>query len=248
MVRVIATRHVDFEACFNFRDLGGYAGLDGRAMRWGKLYRSMTPQYMTAADARKASSLGIELVIDLRGERYLSSGPIGEPPAVRLAAGPVNAWQPSDNLEEFMVLAPEDALPRVLDVDGPYFANSVRAMAEHPDGPVLFHCRVGKDRSGVFAALLLKLAGVADDDIMADYLLTHRDEEAMRDFILRAEAETPIREARLTSEPVRRESIEAVLQRLVSKYGGAYGYFARQRLTASTLDAVVESLLEPAKS
>jgi protein-tyrosine phosphatase family protein len=206
----------------------------------------MTPQYMTAADARKASTLGIELVIDLRGERYPSSGPFGEPPAVRHAAGPASAWQPSDNLEEFMAAAPEDALPRVLDVYGQYFANGVRAMSEHPDGPVLFHCRLGKDRSGVFAALLLKLAGVADDDIMADYILTQRDEEAMREFILRAEAEAPIREARLTSEPIRRESIEAVLQRLVSKYGGAYGYFARFGVSAHTLDAVVESLLEPA--
>jgi protein tyrosine/serine phosphatase len=244
---VSATRHVEFDACFNFRDLGGYAGLDGRAVRWGKVYRSMTPQYMTAADARKASTLGIELVIDLRGERYVSSGPIGEPVAVRIAAGPSNAWQPSDNLDEFMVMAPEDALPRVLDVYGLYFANGVRAMAEHPDGPVLFHCRLGKDRSGVFAALLLKLAGVADDDIMADYMLTQRDEEAMRDFILRAEAETPVREARLTSEPVRREAIEAVLLRLVSKYGGAYGYFARLGVPASTLDTVVESLLDPAR-
>ncbi len=242
-----ASRHIEFQACFNFRDVGGYAGIDGRTVRWGRLYRSMTPQYMTAADARKASALGIELVIDLRGERFSSSGPIGEPPAVRVPAGPSNAWQTPDSLEAFLLMAPEDALPKVLEVYGVYFANSVRAMASHAGGPVLFHCRLGKDRSGVFAALLLKLAGVSDDEIVADYLLTQRDEDAMRDFILRAEAESPIREARLTSEPVRRESIEAVLRTLDSSYGGASGYFARLGVPAETLALVVESILEPAK-
>ena len=67
----------------------------------------------------------------------------------------------------------------------------------------------------------------------------------MREFLERAESETPVREGRLMREPIRRESIENVLQRLVSKYGGAYGYFARYGVQAATLDSVVESLLEP---
>ena len=247
MVRVIATRHVDFEACFNFRDLGGYAGLDGRPVRWGKLYRSMTPQYMTAADARKALTLGIELVLDLRGPSQPWSGPLGDSPANRLAVGPGYGSRSTEELETFLALAPEDALMAVLDFHGSSYGEALTAMAAVPDAPVLFHCRLGKDRTGVFAALLLKLAGVGDDDVMADYLLTGEAEPAMRAYLSRAEAEAPSREPRVAHEPIRREAIEAVLQRLVSKYGGAYGYFARFGVPARTLDAVVESLLEPAK-
>jgi hypothetical protein len=33
-------------------------------VRWGRLYRSMTPQYMTRGDARRAQKLDIGLVID----------------------------------------------------------------------------------------------------------------------------------------------------------------------------------------
>ena len=36
------------------------------------------------------------------------------------------------------------------------------------------HCAVGKDRTGVVSALLLKLAGAHDDDVIEDYLLTGR--------------------------------------------------------------------------
>ena len=81
------TRHLSFERCFNFRDLGGYATEDGRRVKWRRLFRSMTPQWMTPADVEEAKALGIELVVDLRGPRDDTSGPLGEPPARRIAPG-----------------------------------------------------------------------------------------------------------------------------------------------------------------
>ena len=35
-------------------------------------------------------------------------------------------------------------------------------------GAVVFHCTAGKDRTGVLAAMLLLLLGVAEEDIIAD--------------------------------------------------------------------------------
>src|SRR5688572_29973885 len=74
------TRHLSFERCFNFRDIGGYTTEDGRRVKWRRLFRSMTPQWMTPADVAEARDLGIELVVDLRGPRDDSSGPLGEAP------------------------------------------------------------------------------------------------------------------------------------------------------------------------
>ena len=55
-------------------------------------------------------------------------------------------------------------------------ASSIRRVFEalDTDGCALFHCRAGKDRTGVIAMLLLGLAGVSDDDIVADYVATQR--------------------------------------------------------------------------
>ena len=39
--------------------------------------------------------------------------------------------------------------------------------------PVLFHCFAGKDRTGFAAALILKIAGASDQQIMTDYLKTN---------------------------------------------------------------------------
>src|SRR5215213_5459091 len=78
--RAEMTRHLSFERCFNFRDIGGYETEDGRRVMWQRLFRSMTPQWMTPADAARARELGIELLIDLRGPRDDNSGPLGESP------------------------------------------------------------------------------------------------------------------------------------------------------------------------
>lgn len=41
------------------------------------------------------------------------------------------------------------------------------------DAPILFHCFAGKDRTGFAAAVILKVAGADDQQIMDDYLLTN---------------------------------------------------------------------------
>lgn len=48
-----------------------------------------------------------------------------------------------------------------------------RIMAHSRNG-VLFHCAAGKDRTGVVSAILLMLAGVNDEEIVLDYILTKK--------------------------------------------------------------------------
>jgi len=49
----------------------------------------------------------------------------------------------------------------------------LRDMAQ-TDGAQVFHCSAGKDRTGWVAALLHTIAGVPEDAIVKDYLLTNR--------------------------------------------------------------------------
>ena len=48
----------------------------------------------------------------------------------------------------------------------------MRAIADAPDGGVIVHCNVGKDRTGVVVALLLGLAGVPTETIVDDYAVS----------------------------------------------------------------------------
>ena len=46
------------------------------------------------------------------------------------------------------------------------------ALAQAPEGGVLFHCAGGRDRTGLIATLLLRLAGATPEAIVDDYLLS----------------------------------------------------------------------------
>jgi protein-tyrosine phosphatase len=243
-----APRFIEFERCFNCRDLGGYTGRDGRRVRWRRLFRSMTPEYMTDADVAKARALGITLVYDIRGARY-KSGPLGELPGRRVAYRPRRyvGWTP-ESLQKYRELAPEVALPQVLDRLGRNFARGAAAIADE-DGAALFHCRLGKDRSGVFAALLLKLMGVGDEEVIADYVLSGDASATARPLLSIDGKDDPAQNSsRVVREPARRELMEAVLHKLHSEHGGAYAYLRKHGVPKYKLDRLIEKTLEPAAS
>jgi protein tyrosine/serine phosphatase len=58
----------------------------------------------------------------------------------------------------------------------PVLVNTLRlylaALAEY-DAPSLVHCVAGKDRTGFAVAVVHRLLGVHEDDLMHDYLLTN---------------------------------------------------------------------------
>ncbi|HEX4504242.1 MAG TPA: tyrosine-protein phosphatase, partial [Alphaproteobacteria bacterium] len=51
----------------NFRDIGGYAGADGRTVKKGKIYRSQLIHNLADEDLAKLRAINIRYVCDLRG-------------------------------------------------------------------------------------------------------------------------------------------------------------------------------------
>jgi protein-tyrosine phosphatase len=239
-------RHFQLERCFNFRDIGAYPGLDGRTVRWRRLFRSMTPEFASQSDLAILKSLGIRTVIDLRGPRFKTSGPIGEPPVRRVAVGRRRALVPNPRaLAEFRALPPEEALPLVLDRMAGSFAQAAALVAES-DGPVLFHCRLGKDRTGIMSALLLKLLGIDDSLVLEDYLHSDGSLDQTRALLVES-GESPDefdRQAHVVRAPAQRAVMEAVLRRLEEHYGGAYAYLRAHGVLKRQLDAIIVNNLE----
>ena len=60
------TRLLPLVGAFNFRDLGGYATVDGRHTRWGRVYRSDTLTALSSEDLEILRELGLRTVVDLR--------------------------------------------------------------------------------------------------------------------------------------------------------------------------------------
>jgi hypothetical protein len=67
-------------------------------------------------------------------------------------------------------------------------ATAVRLLADPRRRPAVFHCSVGKDRTGVLSAVVLGFLGVPDEVIVDDYALSY---QAMLRVLERLRAEFP---------------------------------------------------------
>ena len=181
------TRRLELEGAWNFRDLGGYVGRDGRPVRWRRLFRADGLDRLTAGDLLHIEQLRLRTVIDLRtgdevakGRLAAEAGPVDWHHLPMLDVLPAqrdyNAWVgPTYVAEQYLAMIGSGAatITAFLDLVCDPFAY-----------PLVFHCFAGKDRTGILTALLLGLLGVADEDIMADYALSevamHRLLEGLR--------------------------------------------------------------------
>jgi len=179
----------------NFRDVTGpdaaYVAADGRPLRRGAVYRSNELQ-LSHGDAATLAELGVGAIYDLRTDHEIEAHPdVAVPGAtwthVEVRGIPMEAV--SDLADRATA---HDVMLRVyrgfVEIAGARdaFAALFRAIAEGAgdDSTVLFHCTAGKDRTGWAAALLLHLAGVDDETILADYLLTNTFSSGTREKYL----------------------------------------------------------------
>src|SRR5258708_39147263 len=62
------SRSIRLDGASNFRDLGGYAGLDGRRVRWRTLFRADHLAGLSAADLDVLHGLKLARSADFRGK------------------------------------------------------------------------------------------------------------------------------------------------------------------------------------
>lgn len=110
----------------------------------------------------------------------------------------------------------------------------------------LWHCHAGKDRTGVFSALVLELLGVSDEAIAQDYALTRAGLEPARAALIEQFKEliATYPHVAIGIASSNASLMLKFLEMLRTKYGGARGYFKeRSGLTDVELDELRAALL-----
>ncbi len=170
------SRNLAFSSTFNFRDVGGYRGLDGRTVRWRRLFRSDSLHGIGADDAEAFAELGVRTVIDLRrGFEIERHGRVSDDHGVEYLHLPLLHLDWEDVAHDGDIpherwLA--DRYRNFVEDGTAALARALSVIADADNAPVVVHCMAGKDRTGVALALTLALLGVSDADIAADYALT----------------------------------------------------------------------------
>jgi protein-tyrosine phosphatase len=175
----------------NFRDVAGpgagYPTADGSTVRRGVFFRANELR-LTHEDAASIAALGVTGVLDLRSQHEIDVHPDIEIPGATWSHVDVLGI-PMDEISNLpdraAAVAMMERVYRGFVEDDATRAALGRVLTTLAgDGVHLFHCSAGKDRTGWTAALLLHLAGVADDVIEADYLLTNTYAESSRAAVL----------------------------------------------------------------
>jgi protein-tyrosine phosphatase len=175
----LAERLLPLDGIPNFRDLGGYRTVEGRQVRWGRIYRSAQMDGARSEDVAYIEALRIGAICDLRSvqERQAQPNPLG-----RRSEGPSTRAVDYDYLALPSFTAPP--LTRAQAISGfaecyagyarflaPQFTELFDALATNAHA-VAFNCTLGKDRTGIAAALILSVLGVPRAAVVADYALT----------------------------------------------------------------------------
>ena len=248
MTKANPQRALELEGGHNVRELGGYETEDGRTTKWRTFLRSAGLDELTPASGQALVDLGLNTVVDLRWPSELESNPSV------FAGSTAPAYIHIDMLGEDAIRPqpPEESSQAEQTawnycqwlLDSQYAISQILSALAESDGMALYNCAAGKDRTGIVSALLLGLAGVPDETIVADYALSAtylwpRDRQQYQEKNGRDASLEDFREA--ASPAV---AMQLTLEDLKQKYGGIAAYVEKAGVSAKDVDRIRSKLLD----
>lgn len=196
-------RTLRIDGLVNARDLGGLRRNDGTFTPWGVFYRAETIDLIQPSGWGQLKDTGIRTVVDLRQSEERAKDTQSRPDWLTIIHSDLDGidneefWRPylAESLEstsmyymDHLKEMPERA------------AEALEAIVSAPEGGVLFHCKSGRDRTGLVALLLLAAVNTEPEEIVDDYLET-------------------VRLGEVRGQRLGRENPEPGLERLLQKHG-----------------------------
>ena len=184
----------------NIRDLGGIPAADGKKVASGKIIRSGRLSKLPPETCAALEKLGIDNVVDMRSPREIAEHP---PTVLRGAtyhyiefiptAYPVLTHAKHMSTEMYIQSrrvrrdfgSSENYMHAmykyiVTDGDSRKKLKTIFDLFLAEENCILYHCNSGTDRTGIVSMLLLSVLGVSREEILKDYMLSHRYQRRRR--------------------------------------------------------------------
>lgn len=151
----------------NLRDLGGYMTLDCKVTKFNSIFRSDVPVFLTERELFFFRNNNLTTIIDLRTKEENIKK--------------INYFQDKEFAYYNITLKGENCPKREKDIPYGYMEiiddiNNIKLVFDvikNSFGSILINCNSGKDRTGVICMLILLLAKVSEQDIIADYEVSY---------------------------------------------------------------------------
>ena len=209
---------------------GGYPANGRYATRWQVFLRSDRLEGFTDRDFAYMREYGLKTVIDLRSKDEILRIP-SPYTDVRGVDYRNIALLPEPVIDNAIMTAPFKELYILFAERGRKKIGKVFTVMAKSPGVCLFHCHAGKDRTGIIAALLLMLAGVPNEDVVADY-------ETSGTYYL-----SKITGAAGDYHLSKAETILHFIKHIEKKYGGANEYLKSAGVTENDINSLLNKFI-----
>ena len=234
-------RHIALEGCLNLRDLGGYTTTEGKQTRWRTMLRSDSLHRLPESSQQQLVNYGIKTIVDLRSPFEIATETY--PLSQKLPLRYVNLPLIEENHKNIIESIKHQTLLKLNCFFLEERSLALKAILETiatQQTPIIIHCAVGKDRTGIIAALLLAIAGVSIKTIAEDYHLSDRYLEPFYTNIRSQAAEEGFAHL-LESAP---QTIIDTFANLDRRYGGVNNYLTNIGLELSVRDRLKTMLVD----
>ncbi|KAH9234024.1 hypothetical protein K456DRAFT_1750163 [Colletotrichum gloeosporioides 23] len=165
---------------FNTRDVGL---VPGSPIREGYVLRSGALENLDDVGKEQiAGQLGIKRIFDLRTSYEREKYPEPDVPGVNITWIP-NSYSNTVDINDFVSEGGEEGYCKMYMDIMEIYAPTLKIE------PFLFHCALGRDRTGILAGFLLSLAGANAETITLDYMLSRIGSEPVRELLLQRAVE-----------------------------------------------------------
>ena len=258
-------KRLPLETLSNARDLGGFPA-EGGVTRYGVFVRSEVPKALSEKDIRFLRDYGVTMSLDFRGANESASLPstLRELPGFRyelcsMYDTEVAKASGGGEAKEMPKLEPAkpgepsffdmDWVPVYIDITekGKAWVKRNFELAAECEGCMLYHCFTGKDRTGVFTALLLGVCGVSKIDIIADYSLSMSCLRPFYDalpggpYFVDSEGRPDYSRGFYRTAP---ETMERVVEYWEQNYGSITDYVRACGVSEAVIERIREKLIE----
>jgi len=235
---MIYVRRLLLENVKNIRDIGGYATRDRRATSFGKFIRSGVVTKLSKEDVEYLLDYGVRTIIDLREQREVNSKPnsFSNNSLVKYYNIPIANANRNMRAKDISAWIALEGTSSYLRIANNYRAIKLvfRAMVENIEGITLFNCALGRDRTGIIAALLLMLADVSPDDIEIDYSISYTTIRKLIKIEKKEDYDLPNHLLR----------INQLMNYIIIKFGSIFDYFLTIGLTSEEIYKLRDKLIQ----
>lgn len=233
-------KRIPFDTIKNFRDLGGIPTIDGKLVKWGKIYRSANMDMISDIDIKKMKDFKIATIVDLRRDseikKYfknidkiknefhynhvsLAKTDFGEKEIKEIIQGKVSIGQSYREL-----------------INNYEAIRDILSIIAYSDDSVVFHCQEGKDRTGIITMIIYGILNVDKIDIIADYEIS----SAYLGYVSEYDIKEEYSVFRITSPYNMKEAYNYIIE----EYGSFDSYIDKLKLDKKLLEKLKYKMLD----